>query len=129
MRNHNHFLCYPNVRRYELIDRFIQGLSALFLAVRRKPVIRFQRGSEHAQRLADGLYSLTYKQVRDTHVILQCGSMVYHDLYEWGVHHHHHHHHHHSSSSPPVHGTWVVGPLVFSTVLYYRPHTLAGTIF
>lgn len=38
------------------------GLSAVFLAVRRRPVIRYQRGSEHAQRLADGLYQLTYKQ-------------------------------------------------------------------
>lgn len=49
--------------RYELIDRFVAGLSALFLAVRRRPVIRYQRGSEHAQRLADSLYNLTYKQV------------------------------------------------------------------
>ncbi|MEW5306298.1 MAG: hypothetical protein WDW36_008770 [Sanguina aurantia] len=47
---------------YELIDRFVQGLSALFLAVRRRPVIRYQRGSEVAHRLADSLYSLTYKQ-------------------------------------------------------------------
>ncbi|MEW5315729.1 MAG: hypothetical protein WDW38_007136 [Sanguina aurantia] len=50
---------------YELIDRFVQGLSALFLAVRRRPVIRYQRGSEVAHRLADSLYSLTYKQPTD----------------------------------------------------------------
>lgn len=47
---------------YELIDRFVQGLSALFLAIRRRPVIRYQAGSDHAYRLADSLYSLTYKQ-------------------------------------------------------------------
>ena len=52
--------------RYEQIDRFVQGLSALFLAVRRRPVIRYQRGSEFTQRLADRLYQLTYKQVRIT---------------------------------------------------------------
>lgn len=47
---------------YEQIDRFVQGLSALFLAIRRRPVIRYQGGSEVAQRLADSLYQLTYKQ-------------------------------------------------------------------
>eukprot|EP00197_Chlamydomonas_leiostraca_P009713 CAMPEP_0202866444 /NCGR_PEP_ID=MMETSP1391-20130828/7558_1 /ASSEMBLY_ACC=CAM_ASM_000867 /TAXON_ID=1034604 /ORGANISM="Chlamydomonas leiostraca, Strain SAG 11-49" /LENGTH=607 /DNA_ID=CAMNT_0049546387 /DNA_START=64 /DNA_END=1887 /DNA_ORIENTATION=+ len=47
---------------YELVDRLVAGLSAVFLAVRRRPVIRYQRGSEHAQRLADGLYQLTYRQ-------------------------------------------------------------------
>ena len=46
------------------MDRFVQGLSALFLAVRRRPVIRYQRGSDNAQRLADSLYQLTYKQAR-----------------------------------------------------------------
>ena len=49
-------------RRYEVIDRFVQGLSALFLSVRRRPVIRYQRGSDSAYRLADSLYGLTYKQ-------------------------------------------------------------------
>ena len=52
------------LRRYEPIDRFVQGLSALFLALRRRPVIRYQRGSAAVQRLADSLYQLTYKQVR-----------------------------------------------------------------
>ena len=42
----------------------MQGLSALFLAVRRRPVIRYQRGSDNTKRLADSLYQLTYKQVR-----------------------------------------------------------------
>lgn len=45
----------------EAVDRFVQGLSALFLAVRKRPVIRFQRGSEVTRRLAEGLYQLTYK--------------------------------------------------------------------
>ena len=55
-----------HILRYEQIDRFVQGLSALFLAVRRRPVIRFQRGSDFTKRLADSLYQLTYKQVSDT---------------------------------------------------------------
>jgi vacuolar protein sorting-associated protein 45 len=40
----------------------VQGLSSLFLALRRRPVIRYQRNSEQARRLAESLYSLTYKQ-------------------------------------------------------------------
>lgn len=40
----------------------MQGLSGLFLALRRRPVIRYQRKSEAARRLAESLYSLTYKQ-------------------------------------------------------------------
>lgn len=40
----------------------MQGLSALFLALRRRPVIRYQRRSSAAQKLAEGLYALTYKQ-------------------------------------------------------------------
>lgn len=47
---------------FECIDRLVQGLSALFLALRRRPVIRYQRSSSAAQRLAEGLYALTYKQ-------------------------------------------------------------------
>jgi hypothetical protein len=46
----------------------VQGLSALFLALRRRPVIRYQRSSDAAKRLAEGLHNLTYKQqVRITH--------------------------------------------------------------
>jgi hypothetical protein len=48
--------------RFECIDRLVQGLSALFLALRRRPVIRYQKSSSAAQRLAEGLYALTYKQ-------------------------------------------------------------------
>lgn len=48
--------------RYEVNDRLVQGLSALFLALRRRPIIRYQRSSEAAKRLAEGLYTLTYKQ-------------------------------------------------------------------
>lgn len=44
------------------MDRLVQGLSALFLALRRRPVIRYQRTSDAAKRLAEGLYTLTYKQ-------------------------------------------------------------------
>lgn len=40
-----------------------QGLSAMFLAIRRRPIIRFQRGSDWAAKLAESLYRLTYKQV------------------------------------------------------------------
>eukprot|EP00878_Enallax_costatus_P028747 GHUV01031087.1.p1 GENE.GHUV01031087.1~~GHUV01031087.1.p1 ORF type:complete len:544 (+),score=165.71 GHUV01031087.1:624-2255(+) len=47
---------------YEAVDRLVQGLSALFLALRRRPVIRYQRTSDAAKRLAEGLYALTYKQ-------------------------------------------------------------------
>lgn len=50
------------VSRFECIDRLVQGLSALFLALRRRPIIRYQRSSSTAQRLAEGLYALTYKQ-------------------------------------------------------------------
>jgi len=49
-------------QRYEVLDRLVQGLSGLFLALRRRPVIRYQRNSENARRLAESLYSLTYKQ-------------------------------------------------------------------
>lgn len=45
-----------------MLDRLVQGLSGLFLALRRRPVIRYQRSSEQARRLAESLYSLTYKQ-------------------------------------------------------------------
>ncbi|WIA34599.1 hypothetical protein OEZ86_012919 [Tetradesmus obliquus] len=47
---------------FEAVDRLVQGLSALFLALRRRPVIRYQRSSDAAKRLAEGLHSLTYKQ-------------------------------------------------------------------
>lgn len=48
---------------YELVDRLVQGMSAMFLAVRRRPVIRYQKGSEYTFRLAENLHALTYKQV------------------------------------------------------------------
>ncbi|KXZ43440.1 VPS33 protein [Gonium pectorale] len=52
----------PSTAEYELIDRCVQGLSAVFLALRRRPVIRYQRGSDLVVRLAESLYRLTYKQ-------------------------------------------------------------------
>jgi hypothetical protein len=54
--------CVVRVVRFECIDRLVQGLSAVFLALRRRPVIRYQKSSSAAQRLAEGLYALTYKQ-------------------------------------------------------------------
>lgn len=56
--------------RFECIDRLVQGLSALFLALRRRPIIRYQKTSSAAQRLAEGLYGLTYKQQ-----VCMCGRM------------------------------------------------------
>ena len=61
----NHVMGPHNTRvppRYEVLDRLVQGLSGLFLALRRRPVVRYQRSSEQARRLAESLYSLTYKQ-------------------------------------------------------------------
>lgn len=40
-----------------------QGLSALFLSLRRRPVIRYQTGSDAVVRLALSLYHLLYKEV------------------------------------------------------------------
>lgn len=54
--------CVSGAVRFECIDRLVQGLSAVFLALRRRPVIRYQKSSSAAQRLAEGLYALTYKQ-------------------------------------------------------------------
>ncbi len=42
----------------------MQGLSALFLALRRRPIIRYHKGSEASARLAESLYGLTYQQQR-----------------------------------------------------------------
>jgi vacuolar protein sorting-associated protein 45 len=47
---------------FEAIDRLVQGLSALFLALRRRPIIRYQRSSDLSRRLADSLYGLIYRQ-------------------------------------------------------------------
>jgi len=55
-------LLFRYCHRFECVDRLVQGLSALFLALRRRPVIRYQKNSSAAQRLAEGLYGLTYKQ-------------------------------------------------------------------
>lgn len=70
----------PAAGRYEQVDRCVQGISALFLAIRRRPVIRYQSGSEHVQKLAEGLYSLMYKQVRVTALsYVQAGGFVSHE--------------------------------------------------
>jgi vacuolar protein sorting-associated protein 45 len=45
-----------------VVDRLVQGLSGLALSLRRRPVIRYQRNSEYARRVAESLHSLTYKQ-------------------------------------------------------------------
>lgn len=52
------------MHRYEGIDRFAQGIAGLLLAMRGRPVIRYQRLSASAFELARGLHSLVYKQVR-----------------------------------------------------------------
>lgn len=47
---------------YEVVDRLVQGLAGLCLALRRRPVIRYQRGSEAARRVAESLHALAYRQ-------------------------------------------------------------------
>ena len=48
----------------ESVDRMVQGLSALLLSLRRRPVIRHQSGSDVAVRLAMSIYHLIYSEVR-----------------------------------------------------------------
>jgi hypothetical protein len=47
---------------FETLDRLVQGISAVCLAVRRRPVIRYQRGSDAAARVAEAVHSLCYRQ-------------------------------------------------------------------
>ena len=49
--------------RLDAVDRLTQGVSALFLSLRRRPVIRYQAGSELATRLSINLYNLVYNYV------------------------------------------------------------------
>ncbi|KAF5831862.1 SM/Sec1-family protein [Dunaliella salina] len=51
---------------FEAVDRCVQGLSALLLAMRGRPVVRYQRGSTAAYELARSLYTLVYKQHQQT---------------------------------------------------------------
>jgi len=46
------------------VDRMTQGLSALLLSLRRRPVIRYQNGSDVAVRLSLALYHLIYHEER-----------------------------------------------------------------
>jgi len=48
--------------QFDTLDRLVQGLSAVCLAVRRRPVVRRQRGSEPAARVAEALHALAYRQ-------------------------------------------------------------------
>ena len=48
----------------ESVDRMVQGLSALLLSLRRRPVIRYQSGSDVSVRLAMSIYHLIYSEVR-----------------------------------------------------------------
>mmetsp|Transcript_15674 Transcript_15674/g.28048 ORF Transcript_15674/g.28048 Transcript_15674/m.28048 type:complete len:588 (-) Transcript_15674:346-2109(-) len=47
---------------FAIVDRVVEGLSALSLSIRRRPLIRYQSTSPYAMRIAEGLYRLMYKQ-------------------------------------------------------------------
>jgi len=57
--------------RYDAIDRFAQGLSALMLILRGRPTIRYQKGSPLSHALAQSLHTLVYKQVVLSHALAQ----------------------------------------------------------
>lgn len=48
------------------MERMLQGLSALLLSLRRRPVIRYQSGSDIAARLALALYHLIYHEAQSS---------------------------------------------------------------
>lgn len=50
----------PGLQRF--CDRAVDGISALFLALKRRPVIRYQRTSDIAKRIAQETYKLMYQQ-------------------------------------------------------------------
>mmetsp|Transcript_19696 Transcript_19696/g.54990 ORF Transcript_19696/g.54990 Transcript_19696/m.54990 type:complete len:585 (-) Transcript_19696:538-2292(-) len=51
---------------FEAVDRCAQGLSALLLAMRGRPIIRYQKGSQASYELARSLHTLVYKQHQQT---------------------------------------------------------------
>ncbi|XP_057543668.1 vacuolar protein sorting-associated protein 45 homolog [Amaranthus tricolor] len=62
----NHFYMLPvamdpsNLQHY--CDRIVDGISAVFLALKRRPVIRYQRTSDIAKRIAQETSKLMYQQ-------------------------------------------------------------------
>eukprot|EP00249_Psilotum_nudum_P018464 c26818_g1_i2 orf=120-1817(+) len=46
----------------QICDRIVDGISAVFLALKKRPIIRYQRGSEIAQRVAHDVVRLMYEQ-------------------------------------------------------------------
>lgn len=52
-----------NVRAAQrVLDRSVEGLAALLLTLKRRPVVRYQQSSERARRLAQDLSRLAYEQ-------------------------------------------------------------------
>ncbi|GMH01037.1 hypothetical protein Nepgr_002876 [Nepenthes gracilis] len=62
----NHLYMLPvavdpsNLQRY--CDRVVDGIAAVFLALKRRPIIRYQRTSDIAKRIAQETAKLTYQQ-------------------------------------------------------------------
>ncbi|KAL9261281.1 Vacuolar protein sorting-associated protein 45-like protein, partial [Drosera capensis] len=62
----NHFYMLPvavdpsNLQQY--CDRIVDGIAAVFLALKRRPIIRYQRTSDIAKRIAQETAKLTYQQ-------------------------------------------------------------------
>ncbi|GMH43449.1 hypothetical protein BSKO_11371 [Bryopsis sp. KO-2023] len=54
----------PPANVLDVMDRLTQGVSAVFLSLRRRPVIRYQSGVELTTRLAINLYNLAYSYER-----------------------------------------------------------------
>ncbi|XP_009360738.2 vacuolar protein sorting-associated protein 45 homolog isoform X1 [Pyrus x bretschneideri] len=51
---------HSNLQRF--CDRVVDGIAAVFLALKRRPVIRYQRTSDIAKRIAQETAKLTYQQ-------------------------------------------------------------------
>jgi vacuolar protein sorting-associated protein 45 len=45
-------------------DRVVQGLASVMLSMKRRPLIRYQRSSEHARSISMDMWRLMYEQVR-----------------------------------------------------------------
>ncbi|GAB2263890.1 hypothetical protein Droror1_Dr00026024 [Drosera rotundifolia] len=62
----NHFYMLPvafdpsNLQQY--CDRIVDGIAAVFLALKQRPIIRYQRTSDIAKRIAQETAKLTYQQ-------------------------------------------------------------------
>lgn len=51
-----------NLRDHQLYgDRIVEGLGALLLSLKKRPVVRYQRGSEMCKRVAEDLHRLTHE--------------------------------------------------------------------